>query len=182
MSALHRGEAHLLITTVGAIDSGDKSIQTIWLPSLEFVAASSCDARLTQSSRMDLRGLGSRPLLLLNKTFAVRQAFDAACRVADFKPNVRFESRTPHTLLAMAEAGLGIAVVPSVVPTHRYGLELAGLTYRNKPLREAYGLVHSRHRARPPVADAFCRALASYVRQVFPISRPSASAASSPRD
>jgi DNA-binding transcriptional LysR family regulator len=176
MSALHRGEAHLLITTVGAIDPGDKSIQTIWLPSLEFVAASSCDARLTQSRRVDIRGLGSRPLLLLNKNFAVRQAFDAACRVADFKPNVRFESRTPHTLLALAEAGLGIAIVPSVVPTQRYRLELAGLTYRNKPLREAYGLVYAQHRARPPVADAFCRALASYVRQVFPISRPSAPA------
>jgi len=122
---------------------------------------------------MDIRRLGSRPLLLLNRSFAVRQAFDAACRIAEFKPNIRFESRTPHTLLALAEAGLGTAVVPSVLPTHRYKLQIVTLTYRNNPLREAYALVFDRQRARPPVADALSRALASYVREVFPISRPS---------
>jgi DNA-binding transcriptional LysR family regulator len=174
MAALYSGQAHVLLTTAGAIDANDQAVETIWLPSLEFVAASTAGARLSQSLRMDIRKLGSRPLLLLNKSFAVRQAFDAACRIAELKPNVRFESRTPHTLLALAEAGLGIAVVPSVLPTHRYKLEIVGLTYRNKPLREGYGLVYLRQRARPPVADEFCRTLANYVRQVFPISRPSA--------
>lgn len=174
MAALHRGQAHLLIATAGAIETSDQAVETIWLPSLEFVAASGLGTELAQSRRMDIRGLGSRPLLLLNRSFAVRQAFDAACRIAEFKPNIRFESRTPHTLLALAEAGLGIAVVPSVVATHRYKLEIVGLAYRNKPLREAYGLVFDRQRARPPVADEFSRALASYVREAFPISRPSA--------
>jgi len=173
MAVLHRGEAHLLITTAGAIETSDRPVDTIWLPSLEFIAASSPDAVLAQSARMDIRGLGSHPLLLPNRSFAVRQAFDAACRIAEFRPNVRFESRTPHTLLALAEAGLGIAVVPSVLPTHRYTLQVVGLTYRNKPLREAYGIVFDRQRARPPAADEFARALASHVREVFPISRPS---------
>jgi DNA-binding transcriptional LysR family regulator len=31
------------------------------------------------------------------------------------KPNILVESRAPHTLLALAEAGLGIAIVPSVI-------------------------------------------------------------------
>jgi LysR family nitrogen assimilation transcriptional regulator len=174
MALLHRGEAHLLITTAGAIEGSDQPVDTIWLPSLEFIAASTPDVRLGHSSWMDIRGLGSHPLLLPNKSFAVRQAFDAACRIAEFKPNIRFESRTPHTLLALAESGLGVAVVPSVLPTHRYKLEVVGLTYRDKPLREAYGLVWARQRARPPVADEFAHALASFVREAFPISRPSA--------
>ena len=173
MATLHRGEAHLLITTAGAIETSDRAVETIWLPSLEFVAASGLGTELAPSRRMDIRRLGSRPLLLLNRSFAVRQAFDAACRIAEFKPNIRFESRTPHTLLALAEAGLGTAVVPSVLPTHRYKLQIVTLAYRNNPLREAYALVFDRQRARPPVADEFSRALASYVREVFPISRPS---------
>ena len=181
MAVLHRGEAHLLITTAGAIETSGQPVDTIWLPSLEFIAASSPVTRLAQSSRLDIRGLGSHPLLLPNKSFAVRQAFDAACRIAEFKPNIRFESRTPHTLLALAEAGLGIAVVPSVLPTHRYKLQIVVLTYRSKPLREAYGLVFDRQRARPPAADEFARALASYVREVFPISRPSLPAVRRPR-
>ena len=156
MAVLHRGEAHLLITTAGAIETSDQPVDTIWLPSLEFIAASSPDAKLAQSSRMDIRGLGSHPLLLPNKSFAVRQAFDAACRIAEFKPNVRFESRTPHTLLALAEAGLGVAVVPSVLPTHRYKLQVVGLTYRNKPLREGYGLVFDRAALSPARCGRVC--------------------------
>ena len=31
------------------------------------------------------------------------------------KPTILVESRAPHTLLALAEAGLGIAIVPSVI-------------------------------------------------------------------
>lgn len=174
MAVLHRGEAHLLITTAGAIETSDQPVDTIWLPSLEFIAASSPDAELGHSRRMDIRRLVSHPLLLPDKSFAVRLAFDAACRIAQFKPNIWFESRTPHTLLALAEAGLGVAVVPSVLPTRRYNLQVIGLMYRNKPLREAYGLVFDRQRTRTPVADEFARALAAYVRKIFPISRPSA--------
>jgi DNA-binding transcriptional LysR family regulator len=173
LAVLHRGDAHLALTTGGAIEASSHAVDTVWLPSLEFVAASSPGTKLGQSVRIDVRGLGSRPLLLLNKSFAVREAFDAACRVAEFKPNIRFESRTPHTLLALAEAGLGIAVVPSVLPTHRYRLDIVGLSYRNKPLREPYALVFDRRRARSPVADEFGRALANHVREAFPISRPS---------
>ena len=46
MAVLHRGEAHLLITTAGAIETSDQPVDTIWLPSLEFIAASSpgCEA------------------------------------------------------------------------------------------------------------------------------------------
>jgi len=166
-----RGEAHFAFATAGAIEASDYAVDRIWLPSLEFVAATTPDRKFSRSGRMDLRELGSRPLLLLNRSFAVREAFDAACRVAEFWPNVQFESRTPHTLLALAEAGVGIAVVPSVLPTHRYTLQVVGLTYRNKPLREPYALVFDKRRARTPAADEFGRALANHVRAVFPISR-----------
>jgi len=107
MATLHRGEAHLLITTAGAIETSDRAVETIWLPSLEFVAASGLGTELAPSRRMDIRRLGSRPLLLLNRSFAVRQAFDATCRIAEFKPNIRFESRTPHTLFGACGGGSG---------------------------------------------------------------------------
>jgi DNA-binding transcriptional LysR family regulator len=174
VALVDHGDVHLAIATAGALEGAERHFETIWLPPLEFVAASSPAADIGRAGRMDVRGLGSRPLLLPNGGFAIRRAFDAACRVAGFKPNVVFESRAPHTLLALAEAGLGVAVVPSVLPTHRYDLRITALTYRGRPVREAYALVFDNRRTRPPAADEFCRALASHVREVFPISRPSA--------
>jgi DNA-binding transcriptional LysR family regulator len=42
-----------------------------------------------------------------------RRVFDAACRLAHVSPNIFIESRTPHTLLRLAEAGHGVAIIPS---------------------------------------------------------------------
>jgi LysR family nitrogen assimilation transcriptional regulator len=173
LALVERGEVHVAISTAGAIRASNHPLETIWLPSLEFVAACNPALELGSVESIDVRSLGSHPLLLLDATFAVRGAFDAACRVAEFKPNIWFESRTPHTLLALAEAGHGVAIVPSVLPTHRYKLCIVRLTYRRKPLREAYAMVLDRRRSLPPSAGDFCQSLVAYVREVFPISRPS---------
>jgi LysR family nitrogen assimilation transcriptional regulator len=173
-AAVERGDVHLAITTAGAIQDGNRSLETIWLPSLEFVAAFNPVIELGKTPSMDVRSLGSHPLLLMDTSFAVRAAFDAACRVAEFKPNIAFESRTPHTLLALAEAGHGVAIVPSVLPTHRYNLRIARVAYRGKPLREGYAIIWDKRWSLPAPAADFCQLLVSYVREVFPISRPSA--------
>jgi DNA-binding transcriptional LysR family regulator len=173
LALVERGEVHVAISTAGAIQASNHPFETIWLPSLEFVAACNPALELGDVESIDVRSLGSHPLLLLDATFAVRGAFDAACRIAEFKPSIWFESRTPHTLLALAEAGHGVAIVPSVLPTHRYKLRIVRLTYRRKPLREAYAMVLDRRRSLPPSAEDFCQSLVAYVREVFPISRPS---------
>jgi len=173
MALLERGEVHLAISTAGGIQASSHLLDIIWLPPLEFVAACNHALKLGDSATIDVRDLTSHPLLLLDSSFAVRAAFDAACRVAEFKPNIAFESRTPHTLLALAEAGHGVAIVPSVMPTHRYDLQIVRLAYRRKPLREGYAIVWDRRRSLPASASDFCQSLLDYVREVFPISRPS---------
>jgi LysR family transcriptional regulator, nitrogen assimilation regulatory protein len=171
---LERGEIHVAIATAGAIQAANNdSFEPTWLPPLEFVAAFDPALKVGNAASMDVRSLEEHRLLLLDASFAVRAAFDAACRVAGFKPNILFESRTPHTLLALAEAGHGVAIVPSVLPTHRYKLRIVRLMYRQKPLREAYAIVWDKRRSLPAAAEDFCQSLAAYVREVFPISRPS---------
>jgi DNA-binding transcriptional LysR family regulator len=173
LALLERGEAHVVITTGGALEASSGQFDITWLPPLEFVAVCNPSANIGSGQSMDVRELGSHPVLLLRRSFAVRGAFDAACRVAEFKPNVSFESATPHTLLALAEAGQGIAIVPSVLPTHRYNVRVTRLEYRKKPLRETYAIVRNPRRSVPRAADEFCRSLSAHVREVFPISRPS---------
>jgi DNA-binding transcriptional LysR family regulator len=108
----------------------------------------------------------------MHPEFVVRRTFDGACRLAGLKPNVRLESRAPNVLLALAEAGHGVAVVPSALQAHRYALRIAGITYRGRQLREPLNIMWNRRRPLPRYAVAFCELLAAHVRAVFPITRP----------
>jgi LysR family nitrogen assimilation transcriptional regulator len=122
---------------------------------------------------IDIGRLASYPLLLLEPGYSVRVQFNAACRLANLKPNVLFESRAPHTLLALAEAGHGVAIIPSLLRTDRYALRIVRVAHRGKPLRE--GLVIQWDNRRPilPYAASFRGALAEYMGEVFPITQPS---------
>src|SRR5262249_6937967 len=117
--------------------------------------------------------LAPHPLLLLEVGFGFRRAFDAAARLAGLTPKVRFESRSPHTLLALAEAGHGIAVFPSALRAHRYALRILRLTYRGRLLREPLTILWDKRRPLPRYAQAFLRMPAEDLREGFPIPRPS---------
>ena len=102
----------------------------------------------------------------------VRGTFDAACRLAGLKPNIFVESRSPQALLALAEAGHGVAIVPSVLPTNRYHLHVVRIMHRRRPLREPRAALWDKRRALPPYARDFCECLAAHMREILPISQP----------
>jgi DNA-binding transcriptional LysR family regulator len=143
------------------------------LPPIEFLAACPPALALGTAGNLEISRLAQHGLLLLDPSFVVRTTVDAACRLAGFRPTVVLESRSPHTLLSLAEAGHGVAVVPSVLPTHRYRLRIFRLTHRRKPLRMAMAVLWDKRRLRPRYAPDFCESLAAYLRDVLPISRPS---------
>ena len=89
----------------------------------------------------------------------VRKTFDAVCRLARLKPNILIESRAPSNLLALAEAGHGVAIIPSVVLTHRYTLRIVRITYQRKPIREPLAVVWDKRRVLPRYAQDFCSCL-----------------------
>jgi DNA-binding transcriptional LysR family regulator len=122
---------------------------------------------------VDIVSLASRPLLLLDSGYSVRRLFNAACRVADVEPNILLESRAPHTLLALAETGQGVAVIPSVLRTDRYRLKIARVAHRRKPLRDRFVIQWDKRRPMPRYAQNFCEELAAHMRKVLPITRPS---------
>jgi DNA-binding transcriptional LysR family regulator len=64
---------------------------------------------------LDVAELANEPLLLLNRTFGSRGWLDSACNIANIRPRVLLESAAPHTLVALARMGYGVAVVPSNV-------------------------------------------------------------------
>jgi DNA-binding transcriptional LysR family regulator len=72
----------------------------------------------------------------------------------------------------MAESGNGIAIIPSTLRADRYRLRIVGLTYQGKPLREPLAMFWDKRRPLPRYATAFCNLLGAYVREIFPVTRP----------
>jgi DNA-binding transcriptional LysR family regulator len=174
MEKLERGEIHVAIGFKRAIEAEGHAIESFELLPIDFLAACPDSVKLGTGGNADIARLAAHPLLLLDSSFWVRSTFDAACRLAGVKPDIFIESRAPHALLALAEAGHGVAIVPSVLPTHRYRLRIVRITHRRRPLREPLAVLWDKRRPLPPYAKDFCESLAAHMREVFPISRPHA--------
>jgi DNA-binding transcriptional LysR family regulator len=170
VSLLERGEVHIGIRHDQGVNPWFESLA---LPSDDVLAACRSSLQLGRDGMVDVVSLAPHPLLLLDSGYSVRRLFNAACRLADVEPNILLESRAPHTLLALAEAGQGVAIIPSVLRTDRYRLKIARVTHRRKPLRDRFVVQWDKRRPMPGYAQNFCLALAAYMREVLPITRPS---------
>ncbi len=119
---LEFGDVHLALM---ALD--DQRFRARLLYPVRGVAVVSKSHRLSRRRAIEVAELADEPLLLLRNEFASRDWFETACRVARIRPRVLLESGAPHTAMALAGAGYGIAVVPStvVIPTgHVRGIPL----------------------------------------------------------
>lgn len=172
LGMLERGEIHIGQNLLRAVPAGDSRFANHPLEGIDLLAACHAPLALGKNGAIEIARLVTHPLLLLDTSFVSRRTFDATCRLAGVEANVFFESRTPHTLLAMAEMGHGVAIVPSAVRIDRYRLRIVRVTWRGKPLHEPLALFWDKRRALPSYATAFCAMLAECVREVFPISRP----------
>jgi DNA-binding transcriptional LysR family regulator len=173
LGMLERGEIHLGQNLLRAVPAGDPRFANHPLEAVDLLAACHEPLTLGKNGAIEIARLASYPLLVLDTSFVSRRTFDAVCRLAGIEANIVFESRTPHTLLAMAERGHGVAIVPSAVRIHRYPLRVVRVTYQGEPLREPLAIFWDKRRPLPRYATAFCEMLAEHVRQVFPITRPS---------
>lgn len=173
LAMLERGEIHLGQNLLRAVQPGEPRFAHHPLEAVDLLAAHRAALPVGATGAIEIAALAGHPLLMLDTSFVSRRTFDATCRLAGIDANIAFESRTPHTLLAMAECGHGVAIVPSAVRIKRYRLRIARVHYRGKPLREPLAVFWDKRRPLPSYAVAFCSMLAEYVREVFPISCPS---------
>ena len=168
---LERGEVHIGIRHD---QYPSRFLTSRALPPDEVLAACNPSRLLGHAGKIDIGDLASYPLLLLDSGYSIRRLFNAACRLAEVEPNVVLESRAPHAVLALAEAGLGVAVIPSLLRTDRYALRIVRVVQGGKPLRERLVIQWDKRRPIPPYAESFCETLAKYMGEILPITRPSA--------
>jgi DNA-binding transcriptional LysR family regulator len=160
---LERGEIHLGQTLLRAAPADDQQFGRQLLEPVYELAACHPALDLGKQGAVEVSQLATWPLLLLDTEFVFRRTFDAACRLAGVTMNVKFESRTPHPLLAMAEEKHGVAIIPSVLATDRLRLRIFNVTFQGKPLREPLAIFWDRRRTLPRYATAFCEMLAAYM-------------------
>ena len=159
---LARGDVHLALMT-----AGDEAFDQRLLAPGYVLAVVSPRHRFANSKKLELTELAKEPLLLLRRDFASRGWFDAACNVAHIKPRVVLESAAPHTLLALARTGHGVAIVPSNVVIPR-GVRALPIVNHGAPIGRWTVVAWDPQRFLSSYAKAFADELVVYCRQNYP--------------
>jgi DNA-binding transcriptional LysR family regulator len=162
---LERGDVHLAIA--GNVNVNDQRFGAYLLPPLQVLAVWHSSLGFSRTKDIDVNRLENGPLLLVNSAFATRKVFDAACRLEHLEPNVFIESGATPTLVALAEAGHGIAIVPSTVRVDRRKLRAAPISCRNKPLQVETAVIWEKRRPLPRYAFSFFESFATHLRETL---------------
>jgi DNA-binding transcriptional LysR family regulator len=177
LQMLEHGDADFAINVVNVVEVDDTRFGTFLLPRFHIAAVMSVSLAPGAAETIDIGKVVEHPLLLPNTSYATRHLFDAACRLADVRPLVRLESGSSRTLLALAKAGHGIAIIPSILRLQGEGLRVLRVTHRGEPLRIAPAVIWDKRHTLPHHAQGFSEVLAEHLRMNFPeapLARPKA--------
>ena len=158
------GAVHI---AVGAYPSGG-TLESRALFPLGVLAALPADHRLAARKSIDVTDLANEPLLLLRSGFMTRQLFDGACQIAHLRPRAIIESGSPHCLLALADCGQGIAIIPSTVRLSDVRSRIVPLRLEGRQLGLWISAIWDSRRYLPPAAQAFIDVLHGFTSHDYP--------------
>lgn len=92
-----------------------RSLLTLALLREELVVAVTRDHALAQREAVPLAELRTLPLVMFREGYDLRETTLAACASAGFEPRLAVEGGEMDGVLRMTAAGLGVAIVPSMV-------------------------------------------------------------------
>jgi DNA-binding transcriptional LysR family regulator len=124
--------------------------------------------RLARRTTVDATELQDEPVLLLRHGFGTREMFDSACRLAQVRPRVVVEAGDPQTLIALAETGRGVAIVPSTVRFHGRTVRATPVLHARASLGMWGWVVWDPRRRLPAYATDFVDRLVQYSRRTHP--------------
>jgi DNA-binding transcriptional LysR family regulator len=160
---LERGDMHLAL-----IAAGDARFQQRLLAPLYVLAVTPKDHPLGRRGVAEIAELADLPLLLPRRGFGSRAWFDGACAVGDLRPRVLLESGAPQTLVALARAGYGIAIVPSNTPVPRSGVRAIPLLLGKVPVGRWVTVSWDPHRSLPRYGERFVSEFVAHTRRTYP--------------
>ncbi|HTU73529.1 MAG TPA: LysR substrate-binding domain-containing protein [Trebonia sp.] len=162
MGDLATGELDLALIVL-PLQEGDPSLETQPLLSEELMVATSVDRPLPLwHGEVRVGDLRTRPLVMFRKGYELRDATIAAWRRAGLEPRFAIEGGEMDAVLRFVEAGLGIAVVPSVVLPGRPGV--VGYPLARPGLRRTVAMARRRDVQPTHAAREFGATLLAHIR------------------
>lgn len=136
---------------------------------MHLIAIMKSDHPLAHAEVLEVAELQHQPLLLMIQGIGSRILVDQVCRAEDMRlQDIRFESRSYSSLVAMAKAGYGIAIVSSVVAFQEPGMAVCPVAHRGVRLG-TWAAVHWHRRAElSAYAQAFLELAQQLVRVDYP--------------
>jgi LysR family transcriptional regulator, cyn operon transcriptional activator len=160
---LERGEVQLAI-----IEAGVPQFSHRLLFPISLVAVTSPARRLSRRGVLEFAELADEPLLILRRDFGSRAWFDAACQITRVRPTVLLESSAPETLIALAGAGYGVAVVPSNVRMPARSVRAIPIVQQGSPIGRWVSISWDPRRLVAPYAAQFVEELAKSTQGTYP--------------
>jgi DNA-binding transcriptional LysR family regulator len=158
---LARGHLDLALIIL-PLQSTDPSLETtpILREDLVVVSPRSDPPKRPHVRIEDLRG---QPLVMFRSGYDLREATQAACRQAGFEPTFAVEGGEMDGVLRFVEAGLGRALVPSMVLSGRAGL--VGTPLAPPGLERTIALAHRKDVHPTHAARAFHETLLTFLAE-----------------
>ncbi|MEV5708372.1 LysR substrate-binding domain-containing protein [Actinoallomurus sp. NPDC052274] len=157
---LARGQLDLALIIL-PLQSTDPALETTPILREDLVVVSPhTDA--PERSSLRIEDLRSRPLVMFRRGYDLREATQAACRQAGFEPRFAVEGGEMDAVLRFVEAGMGSAVVPSMVLAGRPGLVATPLA--RPGLQRTIALAHRKDVDPTHAARAFRETLLGFLR------------------
>jgi LysR family cyn operon transcriptional activator len=160
---LERGDVHLAMTA-----TADTRFDTKMLHPMHVIAALSPEHSLGRGPVLEVADLADAPLLLLRREFGSREWFEAACQMAHIRPRVLLESGAPHTLVALAATGYGIAILPSNARVPPDAVRAVPLVHRGASVGRWAHIAWDPDRFLAPYAEQFVATLVAHCRRDYP--------------
>jgi DNA-binding transcriptional LysR family regulator len=123
---------------------------------------------LARGRTVDIVKLVNEPVLTLPAGFGTRALFDAGCETIGIRPLIRMEAAAAQTLVAAAQAGYGVAVVPSVLIMNKRNVKALPILASGRSLGRWLAIAWNAQRAQPSYLTEFVDLLAGASRRDYP--------------
>ena len=156
------GELDLAVIVL-PLQTGDPALETLPILREELVVAAPPSAPPPRRGRyVQVSELASHRLVMFRQGYDLRESTIAAWRAAGLEPRFSIEGGEMDAVLYFVEAGLGLAVVPSMVLPGRPGL--SGYPIAPPGLRRTIALAHRRDVHLTRAAWMFRETLLAHIR------------------
>ncbi|RPI44171.1 MAG: LysR family transcriptional regulator [Hyphomicrobiaceae bacterium] len=163
IARLERGEVQLAYVPIG-----DERFSGRLLYPIHVIAVLPDSHPLGRGAALEIAQLANEPLLLLHRSFASRQWFDAACQTANISPTVLLESGAPNAVLGLAAAGYGIGILPSMLRYPPRGARAVALVHRQASIGKWTRLAWDPDRFLAPHVETFKEELVRHAQRAYP--------------